>query len=186
MNDDNGNFVDSTNTGFLDSGLVVARIPDGKSWCITPTPTPDTTNNAQKCFTGYATPPTFNLKAGFYKGAQYLKLTTSNANFIIRYTENGNIPDTNSTIYKNNIILDKSKVIRARCYDKTGQYLPGKIFTNTYFINETITLPVISISTDSSNLWDWDTGMYVIGPGGSGGTPDFGANFWNDWENPAT
>ncbi len=184
LNDNIGNLLDSQNTGYLDSGLVMARIPDGQNWCITPTPTPDSSNNGQKCFKGYATPPAFSLKAGFYKGNQYLKLTKNNQNFIIRYTENGGIPNTNSKIYNNNITIDKSKVIRVRCFDTTGQYLPGKVFTNTYFINEAITLPVISISTDSANLWNWDTGMYVLGPNATAGMPNFGANFWYDWEKP--
>ncbi|MDZ4759368.1 MAG: lamin tail domain-containing protein [Bacteroidota bacterium] len=184
INDYNGNFIDSTNTGYLDSGLVVARIPDGQSWCITPTATPDSTNNGQKCFKGYATPPAFSLKAGFYKITQYLKLTTANKNFEIRYTENGNTPNANSKKYTPNIIIDKSKVIRARCFDTTGQYLPGKVFTNTYFINENINLPVIAISTDSSNLWDWDSGIYAMGRNAAAGFPHHGANFWYDWERP--
>ncbi len=184
LNDNNNNLLDSQNTGFLDSGLVVARIPDGSGWCITPTATPDSTNNGQKCFKGYAPPPAFSLKAGFYKGAQYLKLTTTNPNFVIRYTDNGNIPNINSKKFVTSITIDKSKAIRARCIDTSGQYLPGKVFTNSYFINENITLPVISITTDSSNLWDWDTGMYVLGPNATAGIPNFGANFWNDWEKP--
>lgn len=185
FNDDKGNLLDSQNTGFLDSGLVMARIPDGNGWCITTTPTADSTNNGQKCFKGYATPPAFSLKAGFYKSTQNLKLTTPNSNFVIRYTENGNIPTIKSKIFNVGITIDKSKVIRARCFDTSGQYLPGKVYTNTYFINENITLPVISISTDSANLWDWDTGMYVLGPNATAGMPNFGANFWYPWEKPS-
>jgi len=48
--------------------------------------------------------------------------------------------------------------------------LPGKVVTHTYFINENITLPVVSLSTDPDHLFDPETGIYV--------------NFWDEWERP--
>ncbi|MBI3233083.1 MAG: chitobiase/beta-hexosaminidase C-terminal domain-containing protein, partial [Bacteroidetes bacterium] len=186
LTDDKGNIVDSQNTGYLDSIYIKARIPDGNNWCITSTPTPNQSNNNQVCYNGLASPPQFSLKAGFYKGVQALALTSSNPACVIRYTDNGNTPDRNSKLYTSKIVLTKSKVIKAICYDTTLKQLPSKIVTNTYFMNESITLPVVSISTDSSNLWDYYSGIYVYGPyADSVNFPYFGSNFWNEWEKPA-
>ncbi len=40
-------------------------------------------------------------------------------------------------------------------------FLPSETITNTYFINENSNLPVISLSTDPTNLWDYNEGIYV-------------------------
>jgi len=46
------------------------------------------------------------------------------------------------------------------------------------------TLTTISLSTDPSNFFDWNTGIYVLGPNAESDMPNFGANFWEDWERP--
>jgi hypothetical protein len=183
--DEKGNEIDKQNTGFLDSNFVRARIPDGQAWCIAPAATPDSSNNGQKCYSGYITPPIFSIKAGYYKKGQVLSLTAP-AGCYITYTTNGNTPDTASKIYTGSIVLNKNTVVRAKCYDSNHVQLPSKMVTNTYFINETINVPVLSISTDSNNLWDYYTGIYVYGPNAdSVNFPYFGSNFWQDWEKPA-
>jgi len=54
--------------------------------------------------------------------------------------------------------------------------------THSYFINTDFTLPVFSLSTDPENLWDNETGIYVLGDTYEPEFPYFGANFWQDWE----
>jgi len=63
--------------------------------------------------------------------------------------------------------------------------LPSRIITNTYILNYLPKLPVISISTNPENLWDWNTGIYVLGPNADTVYPYRGANYWQDWEVPA-
>ncbi len=46
-------------------------------------------------------------------------------------------------------------------------------------------MPVVCISTDPDNLWDNNTGIYVLGPNASSEEPNYGANFWQDWEKKA-
>jgi len=46
------------------------------------------------------------------------------------------------------------------------------------------TLTTISLSTDPPNFFDWDTGIYVLGPHAGADIPNWGANFWEDWERP--
>lgn len=44
--------------------------------------------------------------------------------------------------------------------------------------------PVIFLSTDDANLYDYNTGIFADGPGKSATFPFKGANFWKDWERP--
>ena len=59
----------------------------------------------------------------------------------------------------------KGTVVRAIAI-KEGS-LPSEIATNTYFVDEDIqnrfNMPVISISTDMKNLFDYDEGIYILG-----------------------
>ena len=43
-------------------------------------------------------------------------------------------------------------------------------------------MPVVSISMNPSDLWDYNTGIYVDGPNAEVADPHFGANYWMDWE----
>lgn len=56
-------------------------------------------------------------------------------------------------------------VVRARAF-KTGA-APGPVATSTYFVDPDMptrySLPVISLATDASNLFDYNTGIYVPG-----------------------
>lgn len=45
-------------------------------------------------------------------------------------------------------------------------------------------LPVFSLTTQPSNLWDFETGIYVLGPEFEPQEPYYGANFHQDWERP--
>ena len=75
-------------------------------------------------------------------------------------------------------------VLRARAF-QDGLW-PGPICTNTYLIGAGPVgdLPVFSLVTEPDNLWDWQTGIHVLGP--NAGSPPWydGANFWNNWERP--
>ena len=45
-------------------------------------------------------------------------------------------------------------------------------------------LPVVSLTTQPDNLWDYETGIYVFGPNATYEEPYYGANFHEDWERP--
>lgn len=126
--------------------------------------------------------PVFSNPGGFYNDKVSLKLSSNLSRAIIRYTTDGSIPDINSPAYLAPISITKTTVIRARCF--VNGFLPGPIVTNTFFINSDRNLTTVSISTDPSNLWDEDDGIYVKGKGASPNFPYLGANFWKDIEKP--
>ena len=161
------------------------RKPDGSaSWCLFGTPTPNASNNSSTCYNGYATIPVFSISGGFYSSTRTLTMSNSTPGGSIRYTTNGDDPVATDPLYSGAITISSTKTIRAKVF--ASGYLPSPVVTNTYFINESVSLPVFSITTDSLNLWDYNTGIYVMGPGASSTSPYFGANFWQDWEKPAT
>ena len=160
------------------------RSSDGSgSWCLFGTPTPNASNSGSSCYSGYASIPIFSLSPGFYPSTRWLNLTTTTPGGQIRYTTNGDDPTTSSRLYSSSVLIDTTQTVRAKVF--APGMLPSQTITNSYFIDEDIDLPIWTITTDYDNLWDYNTGIYVMGPGASSSSPYFGANFWQDWEKPA-
>ncbi len=62
--------------------------------------------------------------------------------------------------------INKGTVVRAACFDSDGK--SGPVITNTYFIGldqntNYNSLPVISLSTDAGNLFNYEYGIYTAG-----------------------
>lgn len=161
------------------------RKPNGSgSFCYMQTPTPSSSNNSATCYSGYTTIPLFSLAGGFYSNSITVSISTTFPSGVIRYTLNGDEPSVSDPVYSGPLTIGSTSVVRARVF--ASGFLPGPVVTNNYFINEPVSLPVWCINTDSLNLWDYNTGIYVMGPNAEPTTPYFGANFWQDWEKPAS
>ncbi len=126
--------------------------------------------------------PVFSVEGGFHAATQYLTMTAS-AGVSIYFTTNGAEPTASSTLYASAITISSTTCVRAIAI-KEG-ILPSDIHTQTYFINESKTLPIISLATDPDNLFSNTTGIYVIGTNGiqSGCSPT-PMNLNQDWERP--
>lgn len=61
--------------------------------------------------------------------------------------------------------VDKGMIVRAVCKDGQGNF--SEVATNSYFVGKTASyyqdMKVLSISTDSNNFFDKETGIYMIG-----------------------
>ena len=185
LTDSSGVVVDQHTVGPMQINNTYGRRPDGaNNWYYFDTPTPDTSNNTSAFYIDYASQPYFTLPAGFYTGNQLAGMTAANGT--IRYTTDGKDPDQSSPAYSSPIIIDSTRAVRARTYSSNPLYLPSPVITNTYFINENISLPVVSLVSDPYNLFDYNYGIYVYGPGADmSAIPFQGANFWKGWERPA-
>ncbi len=185
LTNSSGTIIDQHTYANVTTDNSVGRIPDGSvNWCYFGIPTPNASNNSTNCTGGYATIPIFSLAAGFYPGAQQLTLTTSFPGGEIRYTTNGNTPTLTSTLYSGPIQIDTSQTVRAAVF--APAFIHSQIVSNTYIISQNIHLPVFSLTTDSLNLWDYNTGIYVLGPNASSTFPYVGANYWEKWEKPVS
>jgi gliding motility-associated-like protein len=119
----------------------VGRETNGAAtWKLFTTPTPNNANTGGQNF--YTPTPVISLAPGFYSGAQTATITCSDASASIRYTTNGTTPTVTSTLYTGPINITATTVLRAAAFS-TNQ--PSFIETNSYFINVTHTVPVVSV-----------------------------------------
>ncbi len=128
----------------------------------------------------------FSREAGRYGGTQSISLGHTLAGVSIRYTVNGSEPTSTSTQYSSAIPITKTTTLKAKAF-KTGM-LPSNTISKTYFINEhTFTLPVVSLSTNPTYLWDNNTiGIYTEGTNGIAGNCNISPMNWNqDWSRHA-
>ncbi len=182
LSDAAGNLIDQVIAPALPPDVSTGRQPDGSSsWFYFSSTTPGTTNNTTG-YTGITDPPQFSSAGGFFSGGVTISLSESTPGAVIKYSLNGSEPTMSSASYASPLNINSTMVLRAKAF-KTG-FINSSITTNTYFINENHNLPVFSISTDSANFFDWNTGIYVLGPNAKKVEPYYGANYWQDWEKP--
>jgi len=153
--------IDSIIYGLQIRDVSFGRQPDGGStWYYFGEPTPGTSNTTPATFnTELAEKPVFSSPGGFHNLYIDLILTADAPDATIRYTRDGSRPTSTSSIYASPILIHETTVIRARVFSPNK--LPGKIITNTYFINENHSLPVLSISAFPETLWDEEIGIYA-------------------------
>lgn len=135
-------------------------------------------------------PPVFSASGGYYTEPFDLALTTGLENAAVYYTLDGSEPTQASTRYSAPLAIhnrageagvvseikevsprwtppagevNKVTVVRARVIDASG--LQSPVVTNTFLVDaqKRYTLPVISITTDPANFFDYKYGIYVMG-----------------------
>ncbi len=135
----------------------------------------------------------FSHDSGFYEKSQEITLSCNVDGALIYYTLDGSTPDKTSTLYKdpinvsrkiytenvlasqtdisvsNNYIpdfpIDKCTVILAIAYLPDGTTTP--VAHASYFVgldrDKYGSVPIVSLITDFENLYDYETGIYVLG-----------------------
>jgi gliding motility-associated-like protein len=137
----------------------VGRSTNGASdFKLFTTPTPNANNTGAQSF--YTPKPVFNLQAGFYPSAVNVSITCSDPTATIRYTLNGNDPTNTSPLYSGPISINSTTVLRAAAFSANLQSFTE---TNTYFINVTHTIPVVSVCSQ---------GVFSLVANGSQNPPD--------------
>ncbi len=123
------------------------RTTDGATtWSLFTTPTPNASNS--NAVQNYATKPLFDQSPGLYTGSISLNITSPDPNVTIYYTTDGSTPTTSSTVVSGPITINSTTVVRAKAFSSTPGIPPSFVETNTYFINDSHTVPVLSISGD--------------------------------------
>jgi len=183
LSDSSGTIIDKVTAGYIPPDVSFGRQPDGSStWHFFGVPTPEACNDTQG-YQDIAPAPRFSLPGGFYSGNILLSLSVNSPAASIRYTTDGTVPTDSSSLYLSPILLDSTTVVRACAFGQN--LLPGHPMTQTYFIDQDFTIPVISLVTDPANFWDDDIGIYVYGKDADTlNYPYWGSNFWQDWERP--
>ena len=147
---------------------------------------------------------TFLPKAGFYKNLT-IEPPTPQKGGQIKCTFDGSIPTQGSQSITSAMAITKNTVVRCSEF-VNGQ--PADTTTQTYFINENVSMPVVAITVNHTDMFDSTTGLYATGPlNGQGGQGQWGgmgmgggnvtdnsnpncmepcerANYWSDKELP--
>jgi len=171
--------ISEATTPGADSGAE--GTPSGIAPTVLPTPTPEGN------YVG------FSHDSGFYEKSQEITLTCNVEGALIYYTLDGSTPNKTSTLYKNPITVsrklytknvlaaqtdisvsnnyipdfpvDKCTVIRAIAYLPDGTTTP--VAHASYFVGlnreKYGNVPIVSLITDFDNLYDYETGIYVLG-----------------------
>ena len=125
------------------------------------TPTPMQMNG--QGFAGYAEDPSFTLSPGMYFSTTYVEINVPQGTQVY-YTTDGSDPTESSAAYHGERLeLNFTTVLRARAFAEDPNLQGSEIITGTYFVNAYHTLPVVSLATNPTNLWDPVNGMLADG-----------------------
>lgn len=147
--DPSGNILESYN---LHNHITLTnhsygRTTDGAStWSVFTNPTFGSSNNSSVAYDRYTEIPEFDVQGGFYNGPVTVNITTNETNAVIRYTTNGTEPTPTSDIYNGPLTINSTTVVKARVFHNDNQILPGLYEFNTYFIDVSHSVPVVSVS----------------------------------------
>ncbi len=138
----------------------------GASLLFYATPTPNGANASGVA--GYAPEPEIITPGGTFDGPQRVTIEVPEG-CTVTYTTNGTVPNESSTRYTGPITISSTTPLRARAF--MSGYNGSDTASQTYVIytgestiqNHRFTLPVVSVVTAPQNLWDPETGIYVIG-----------------------
>lgn len=167
------------------TNIAYGRTTDGGStWSFLLNPTPAKKNDGTTA-TQRIQKPTISLASGRYSASQSVSLSHPLANVKIRYTTDGSEPHADSKVYSGPFSISKTATVKAKAF--LAGFIPSDTEVETYFINEhAFTLPVVSISTKSTYLWDNTIGIYADGTNGIAGNCQNAPRNWNrDWDRHA-
>jgi hypothetical protein len=183
LSDDTGLIIDSISTHYVPQDYSLGRIvTDPDVFGYFDTPTPGYENSGDYALEYVSDSVVFAVTGKEYDPDQTLLLAAPETGDIIYYSTDGSEPTESSSVYTGSLEIDAVQVVRARVIRE--DQLPGPVTTKTFFTGRKPGLTRVSVSTTPDNLWDYNTGIYVMGPNASGNNPHFGANFWMDWEKP--
>ncbi|MEI6766415.1 MAG: lamin tail domain-containing protein [Bacteroidota bacterium] len=177
LTDAGGVVADQVNVPSLPVDYSYLRIPDGAaSWNYSSVTTPSYTNSTLNYAAAITPEPVFSLAPGFYPGTVQVSISSSLSGANIYYTKSGNTPTTSDNLYSGPVSISSTTVLRARVI--SSGLMSGEVATGTYVINFNSTLPVVSLQTETANLWNAEKGIYVKGPYAAATFPYRGGNFW--------
>ena len=171
------------------TGLTYGRGGSGPNdWCWYTTPTPGA-DNGLDCLAGILPAPVVVPGSGHFPGPPAVTATSGTPSgppgqtlptMTHRYTTDGSEPTTSSAVFTGQWNPGETLILSVRAF--ADGWVPSATVDRTYFIDEPPSpLERVSIITHPDHLWDWETGIYVMGPNAAGDYPHMGANFWQPW-----
>ena len=187
LSDSDGNLITQQTYPQGIQRVSYARTTDGgNTWNTTSTPTPGSSNDGSKFAAIQLDAPVVNKDATLYTNAFNVKVTIPDGASLY-YTTDGSTPTQENGQQSESgqfYVSGGTKIFRFRLF-RDG-FLPSPIVTRTYiYKDKDYYLPIISVVTDSKNLYDDEIGAYTIGTNGiSGQGISYNSNKNRSWERP--
>lgn len=182
LSDANNQLISSLTIPSLSDDISYGRLPDGsKQLFYFDEATPDASNENGN-FLVFAPDPVFENTNYFHESAATISLSCANSDCKIYYTLDGSTPSEESFLYTEPFLLDQSASIRAIAFGENVE--PSNIVTQTYFIDDNQSLPIVNITVEDSILFDPINGLFEFGEHAESDWPYWGANFWENKEIP--
>ena len=163
-----------------------ARIGDSEEWGITSNPTPGKKNEESVFFSSQLDIPEVDKVSQVFLDKLHIHVTIPPNTRLVYTTDR-----TNPSL-ENGIVSDKGEfdVEETTCYKFrlfSEGFAPGNIVSRSYIKNETnFTLPILSVVTQDSHLYDDYYGIMVKGTNGVSGNGMSTPCNWNmNWSRPA-
>jgi len=144
-------------------------------------PTPLQPNSFQKSYSGYAPTPVFSIQKPNVEKGSFIQIT-SESPFQIYYSNDGSPPFPDGNLYNGKVSIDSTVSIKAVAH--LPNYIPSTAVTQTYFVNQYSSLPIVHINVEPDLFFNDTTGIHAVGLYADDIWPFFGANFWWDKEVP--
>ena len=123
------------------------RVTDGATaWGVFINPTPGAANTGAR---NEYTTVSIDTDGGYYSGSVAVTVSSADPAATIYYTTDGTVPTEASTVYAGPVNLNQTTSFRARAFNTVDALVPPSfIETNTFFVNDTHSIPIVSISGD--------------------------------------
>ena len=158
IHDADTNLLDSLSYKYQKRDYSIGRYSElQRDLAVFKRPTPNAPNKDGLLLTPNNIKVETNKPSGFYNNKIDIILSVDFPGDIF-YTLDGSVPNAFSLKYKGPIKIDSTLVLRSIVL-REG-YFPNYISSNTYFINQESTIPVLSLITDPKFLWSDKRGIY--------------------------
>ncbi len=195
LNPEGGTFYLSTSAGEVVASVEYPAIPPrssyartedgGDEWSLSSTPTPSATNEGMTFCTERLEAPVVTRESQVFSGTLVFGVGIPSG-CTLRYTTDGSTPtlSNGSTSTNGYFSITASSVYRFALF-RSG-YLSSPVVTRSFILRDkNFTLPIISVVTDSKNLYSDTMGIFVRGTNGRAGRGQSSKCNWNmDWDRP--
>jgi hypothetical protein len=136
--------LDSVSYPALESGISWGKTADG--WKYFAKSTPEADNAESEGFSGLVAAPVFSQSGGFYTDSVVILPPSAEEGSTVRCTFDGSEPTAETEEMSEAKVITSNMVVRCAAF--SDGLITNKITTNTYFIDESVKMPVVAVTVD--------------------------------------